>query len=51
MNALELELGGCQARLQQVEIGVDAGLGALLLDANQVGGERFLLLGRSQFAG
>jgi len=44
MQPRQLEVGGGKAGLEQIEVGVDAGLGALLLDAHQVDGEILLLL-------
>ena len=38
MKPLELELGNFEARLQQIQIGIDAGFGALLFDADQIPG-------------
>ena len=50
MKALEFDLGGFQSGLQQVQIGIDAGLGALLFDPDQISGESLLLAGCIQFA-
>jgi hypothetical protein len=49
MKPGQLEFGRLQPRLQQVQIGIDAGLGALLLDAQQIA-VSLLLLRRGQLA-
>ena len=36
MKSLEFNLGGFQSGMQQVQIGIDAGLGALLFDPDQL---------------
>jgi hypothetical protein len=50
MKALEFKLGDLQARLQQVQIGVDAGLGALPFNRDQAAGESLLLARCFEFA-
>ena len=48
MTGLELDLGGFQAGLQEVEVGVNAGLGALLLRCEADRPRSFLLAGRGE---
>jgi len=44
MKLLELELSYLQARLQQVQVGIDSSFDTLLLNTKQIGAEGRLLL-------